>query len=375
MLESPGPWLIRISRVFEPLVPEILGALGAGHVTRLATEYFLLGATTAAALDHPLIARFIRWRLPIHHSWPCRPRQMEQFIEKAARSLSDKFGPAHPQMILCGCLDPSSPDPYYKRLASNLRGRALQLLPPAAAAGADDQHPSEPTLFCLVGHQGLFCGMASPRACGGFHPGGTRFIRQRADTTISRAGAKLAEALHHLQLHRPPPPAGSRWLELGASPGGMTVELLAKGYQVTAIDRAPLDPRLSDAPGLTAIRSDVAAFRPPPGAIYQAMLCDMNGPADESMRQVCRLLPALDPEGLLIFTLKTTATTGIAGIRQLAGTVLARATAAGLTLLTETHLTYNRQEFTWILAKAHTAAASPANHITSQPPNSHSISD
>ncbi|MCF7732770.1 MAG: hypothetical protein K9N23_13860 [Akkermansiaceae bacterium] len=368
MLESSGPWLIRISRVFEPLVPEILEGLGAGHVTRLGTEYFLLGETTAAPLDNPLIARFIRWRLPIHHSWPCRPRQMERFIEKAAQTLAHKFGRALPQMILCGGLDPSSPDPYYKKLASNLRGRALQLLPPATAAGADDQHPAEPTLFCMVGHQGLFCGMASPRACGGFHPGGTRFIRQSADTTISRAGAKLAEALHHLQLHRPPPPPGSHWLELGASPGGMTAQLLAKGYQVTAIDRAPLDPRLSGAPALTVMRSDAAAFRPPPGALYQAILCDMNGPADESMRQVCRLLPALAPAGVVIFTLKTTATTGIAGIHQLAGTVDARATAAGLTLLTETHLTYNRQEFTWILAKRNPAAG-PAVESTLPAPS------
>ena len=79
-----------------------------------------------------------------------------------------------------------------------------------------------PNLFCLVGKEGLFCGLQSPAASNGFYPGGTKFIRQNTPDTISRAGAKIAEALHYLQLKKTPPPAGSQWLELGASPGGMT---------------------------------------------------------------------------------------------------------------------------------------------------------
>lgn len=350
-----GPWLIRIAKVFEPQVPAILAALDAGPATRPGAEYHLLGNTTAERLDEPRLARFIRWRLPVHHAWPCCPRRMDQFVEKAAQALLRKFGPAHPRTLRCGSFDPTSPDPYYRLLASNLRGRALQLLPPpataAAAAAAADPPPDEPALFCLLGPAGLFCGMASPRLCHGFHPGGTRFIRHDPGTTISRAGAKVAEALHHLALHRPPPPAAAHWLELGASPGGMTAELLDRGYRVTAIDRAPLDPRLSGRPGLTAIRGDVAAFRPPAGARYDALLCDLNGEALDSIRQVLRLLPALAPDALVVFTLKTTGATGLTDIGRLAGDVLARATAAGLRLLAETHLTYNRQEFTWLLAK------------------------
>jgi len=351
LLECPGPWLIRISRTFEPWVPELLALTGAPAVKQLGPEFWLLGDTPAAALDEPRLARFIRWRLPVHHSWPCQPRRMAGFIEKASQTLLRKFGPAQPQTILCGPLDPSSPDPYYKTLASNLRGRALQVLPPCTAATAEDQHPAEPTLFCLVGQAGLYCGMASPRLCHGFHPGGTRFIRQGAEDTISRAGAKLAEALHHLRLYRQPPPPGAQWLELGASPGGMTAELLARGYRVTAIDRAPLDPRLSGAPGLVAIHGDVAGFTAPPGVCYQAVLCDLNGGAREAMQQVGRLLPALAPDGLVIFTLKTTGVSGVSAIGELASAVLGIATAAGLRLLAESHLTYNRQEFTWFFRK------------------------
>jgi 23S rRNA C2498 (ribose-2'-O)-methylase RlmM len=274
---------------------------------------------------------------------------MDGFIEKAAQSLARKFGPSGPQTLLCGVLDPGSPDPYFRQLASNLRGRALQVLPPAAASAAEDQRPAEPTLFCMLGRTGLFAGMAAPRACGGFFPGGTRFIRQADGATVSRAGAKVSEALHQLRLHRQPPPAGAHWLDLGASPGGMSAELIAKGYRVTAIDRAPLDPRLKGLAGLTEIRRDVAAFVPPRGARYDAILCDMNGDARESMRQVGRLAAALASGGLVIFTLKTAGVAGLAEIDRLAAAVLTTASAAGLRLLAETHLTYNRQEFTWLL--------------------------
>jgi 23S rRNA U2552 (ribose-2'-O)-methylase RlmE/FtsJ len=348
-LETPGPWLVRIAKVFEPLAAEILAAIGTPVATRLGPEYWLLGDTPAAALDVPRLARFIRWRLPVHHSWPCSPRRMDGFIEKAAQSLARKFGPSGPQTLLCGVLDPGSPDPYFRQLASNLRGRALQVLPPAAASAAEDQRPAEPTLFCMLGRTGLFAGMAAPRACGGFFPGGTRFIRQADGATVSRAGAKVSEALHQLRLHRQPPPAGAHWLDLGASPGGMSAELIAKGYRVTAIDRAPLDPRLKGLAGLTEIRRDVAAFVPPRGARYDAILCDMNGDARESMRQVGRLAAALASGGLVIFTLKTAGVAGLAEIDRLAAAVLTTASAAGLRLLAETHLTYNRQEFTWLL--------------------------
>jgi 23S rRNA (cytidine2498-2'-O)-methyltransferase len=348
-LKTPGGWLVRIARIFEPLAPALLEAAGTVPVKQPGPEYWLTGDLTSAALDAPDLARFVRWRLPVHHAWPCNPRKMEGFIEKAAQALRRKFGPAMPQTILCGALDPSSPDPYYRHLAANLRGRALQLLPPPTAATADDQHPAEPTLFCLTGQSGLFCGMASPRLCGGFHPGGTRFIRQDAEHTVSRAGAKLAEALHHLRLHRNPPPPGAHWLELGASPGGMTAELLDRGYRVTAVDRAQLDPRLADAPGLTIVKADAAAFKPAPGTFYQAILCDMNGDPREAMRHVARLSRALKPGGLVIFTLKTTGATTPAGISSLAADTLDL--AGGLRLLAETHLTYNRHEFTWMLTR------------------------
>lgn len=341
------PWLIRIPEVFAPWTAEILTQLSNGKSTPLGPEYHLIRPTDPGLIQSGPAAPFIAWNLPLHHSWPCHPPKMENFIEKAAQTLLKKFGPQHPQAILMGPLQSGAPDRYYKSLASNLRGRTLQLFPGlTGSAPAEDQDPERPTLFCLVGKEGLFAGLQPPRLSHGFHPGGTKFVSQGAEGTISRAGAKIAEALHYLKLHRPALPDNSHWLELGASPGGMTSELLNRGYRVTALDRAPLDRRLDGHPGLTFTKADAATYAPPAGTVFDALLCDMNGDARHALRQVIRLTGFMQPGGLIVFTLKTPGTDSFPGIQEAIRLALKDASSAGLKLIALTHLTYNRQEFT-----------------------------
>jgi 23S rRNA (cytidine2498-2'-O)-methyltransferase len=345
--------LIRVSEVFSGLVSEILSILGAEKVKKLGSEFFVFQTETPERITDSPAARFIRWHIPVEHSWPCNPEKMEGFIEKAAQTLYYKFESRNPQTILVGRLDPGSQKPYYKSLASNLRGRTLQVfdLPARAPKTAEEQNSGKDTLFCLIGKEGLFAGIASPKAANGLHPGGTKYIAQNADDTVSRAGAKIAEALHYLTMFRPALPADSHWLELGASPGGMTSELLKRGHQVTAIDRAPLDPRLARHTGLTFILDDVAAFIPPRGARYDAILSDMNGPPRQAIAHVTRLHDFLKPGGLVVFTLKTTGAETIPEIDALEKDILAHAEKGGLKLIARTHLTYNRQEFTMFFQK------------------------
>ena len=345
--------LIRVSEVFSGLVPEILGILGAEKVKKLGSEFFVFQTEKPDLITDSPAARFIRWHIPVEHAWPCNPEKMEGFVEKAAQSLYYKFESRHPQTVLVGRLDPGSQKPYYKSLASNLRGRTLQVfeLPDRAPKTAEEQNSGKETLFCLIGKEGLFAGMASPKAANGLHPGGSKFIAQNAEDTVSRAGAKIAEALHYLTMFRPALPADSHWLELGASPGGMTSELLKRGYQVTAIDRAPLDLRLSAFPKLTFIKDDTAAFIPPRGARYDAILSDMNGPPRQAIAHVIRLHDFLKPGGLVVFTLKTTGAETLMEIDALEKQVLSQAGKAGLILIARTHLTYNRQEFTLFFGK------------------------
>lgn len=350
-------WLVRISGVFGEWTPEILQGLGGAVSPRtLGLEYHLLPASVAESWRETPVSPFVRWNLPVHHSWPCRPPKIGNFIERAAQALAKKFAGLKPQTILIGAMAPVPGTDYYKSLASNLRGRTLQLFPPLPVKGqeAETQESTAPTLFVLVGKEGLFAGLQTPRQANGFYPGGTKFISQSAPGTISRAGAKVAEALHHLLLYRPALFPDLHWLELGASPGGMTAELLARGHRVTAVDRAWLDPRLDKERKLDFVHSAAADYLPPPGVRYDAMLCDMNGDAAASMTQVIRLSTSLKPDGLIIFTMKLPDASTVSGINAMAGSIIGQAAKGGLSLITRTHLSYNRQEFTLFLERTGT---------------------
>jgi 23S rRNA (cytidine2498-2'-O)-methyltransferase len=345
---QPGKWLIRISEVFAGFADDIVASLGGVVSKKLGGEYRIVDLADGTALHDAETAGYLRWNLPLDHSWPCNPEKMEGFVEKAAQAIQRKFGNRAPQAIFIGQTEPSATNRYYKTLASNLRGRTLQLFPAKVAAfkEVEAQDPARETLFCLVGKEGLFCGMQSPRLANGFYPGGTKYISQGSPDTISRAGAKIAEALHYLLLHRPAPRKGGHWLELGASPGGMTSELLERGYEVTAIDRAPLDKRLDGRAGLHFAKLDVAAFMPNASMKYDAIVSDMNGDALEAIRQVARLAANLKPGGLVIFTLKTPGATTFSETLELLRNALEIAASAGLRRIATTHLTYNRLELT-----------------------------
>jgi 23S rRNA (cytidine2498-2'-O)-methyltransferase len=348
MAASPRPdprWLLRLPEVFADLAPAVLERAGATSPLKLSGGWYAVHLPVPEPGSAEDAALFIAWRMPVEHSWPCCPEKTESFIEKAAQALAKKFVPRGPQAVLAGPLDAGGQNRYYKSLASNLRGRLLQLFPKLPAATAEEQDPRRPSLFVLAGKEGLFAGMTTPREANGFHPGGVKFIRQ-SEGMISRAGAKIAEALHWLRLHREPPAVGSHWLELGASPGGMTGELLQRGYAVTAVDRAPLDARLRGAAGLRFLHDDAGTVRLPPSARFAALLCDLNGPALESMRAVTRLTRNLWQGGLVVFTLKTGGAESVVEIPALARAVEAEAGAAGLALIGRTHLNYNRHEFT-----------------------------
>ncbi len=349
---QPSPWLVRIPEIFEGVAGEVLKHFGAASSTRLGHDYYLIKTLTPQAVQQSEVAKFARWNLPMDHTWPCNAQKMDGFIEKAAQTLLKKFAERQPQGLFIGQLNPTSPDKYYKSLASNLRGRALQIFPKLSAATVEEQDPAAETLFCLVGKEGLFCGMQSPRLSNGLYAGGSKYIDQDSPDTISRAGAKIAEALHYLLLHRPPMPAGSHWMELGACPGGMTSELLAREQRVTAIDRAPLDKRLDNRRGLKFIHADVATFTPKDGTVYDALLSDLNGPPHESMDHVIRLSPSLKRKGLVVFTLKVPKIETVDEPCELFRKIVKMAKTAGLNLFAQTHLTYNRHEFTLFFEKS-----------------------
>ena len=345
-------WLLRVPEVFADEAEAVWRHLRVLRPVTVGRGWYSVKLPDAARVRTGAGALGVAWRLPLEHAWPCAPRGMDGFIEKAAQALVRKFGPRQPQAVLMGPLDTGARDPFFKGLASNLRGRALQLFGALPVADAESQDPGRETLFCLVGPTGLFAGMSTPRAANGFHPGGVKFIRQEVGVTISRAGSKIAEALHWLRLHREVPGAGSHWLELGASPGGMTAELLRRHCRVTAVDRAPLDPRLKGSTGLRFHLADSRTWRTPAGSRFDAVLCDMNGAAEESLAAVLRQVPHLRMGGLVIFTVKTAGVPGLAEAAVLVERLHEEAALADLRPVAVTHLAHNRREFTAVWERA-----------------------
>jgi 23S rRNA (cytidine2498-2'-O)-methyltransferase len=58
------------------------------------------------------------------------------------------------------------------------------------------------------------------------------------------------------------PQAGDLVLDLGASPGGWTYVMQSLGAEVTAVDKALLDPRIAQRPGVTFLQHSAFALDP-----------------------------------------------------------------------------------------------------------------
>jgi 23S rRNA (cytidine2498-2'-O)-methyltransferase len=120
----------------------------------------------------------------------------------------------------------------------------------------------------------------------------------------SRSTLKLAEALALFvggdeSVKRLGP--GMTAVDLGASPGGWTWQLVRRGLMVTAVDNGPMDAALLDTGQVRHRREDGFRFRPPEPVDW--LVCDMV----ESPSRVCALVARWVAEGWCreaIFNLK-----------------------------------------------------------------------
>jgi 23S rRNA (cytidine2498-2'-O)-methyltransferase len=120
----------------------------------------------------------------------------------------------------------------------------------------------------------------------------------------SRSTLKLAEALLEFldekeREKRLAP--GTTAVDLGASPGGWTWQLVQRGMMVLAVDNGPMDPKLLDSGQVKHRRDDGFHFRPSDPVDW--MVCDMV----ESPSRIARLVAKWITEGWCnetIFNLK-----------------------------------------------------------------------
>lgn len=91
----------------------------------------------------------------------------------------------------------------------------------------------------------------------------------------SRSTLKLAEALLEMlsEQEREQLRPGRRAVDLGASPGGWTWQLVQRGMKVTAVDNGPMDPALTESGLVEHLRADGFTFRPRHPVDW--LVCDM----------------------------------------------------------------------------------------------------
>ena len=109
--------------------------------------------------------------------------------------------------------------------------------------------------FMLIDENSM---LASP-TCSSPFPNGEFEFEEDKEGPPSRAYRKLWEAL---VLAGKWPGAADRCLDAGAAPGGWTWALAQLGASVLAIDRAALEPRIAQMPGVEFRKGDAFALKP-----------------------------------------------------------------------------------------------------------------
>ena len=195
-------------------------------------------------------------------------------IAHAARALGDRFAALWVEM-------PDTNDG--KALATLARQLTPHLERALRKAGAkvDDEEAEERLHVFLVGGRACYVGV-SDVANSAPWPMGIARLRMPAGAP-SRSTLKLAEAFLQFLPGRTFEP-GLAAVDLGASPGGWTWQLVKRGFHVIAVDNGEIDPGLLDSGQVKHRRGD--GFHFSPADPVDLMVCDMV----ESPSRIARLV-------------------------------------------------------------------------------------
>jgi len=167
-----------------------------------------------------------------------------------------------------------------------------------AKVAFDDDEAEERLHVYFVGGRAAYVGVSTV-ANASTWPMGIPRLRMPSGAP-SRSTVKLAEALLEFMPARKFEP-GLAAVDLGASPGGWTWQLVQRGFMVTAVDNGPMDAALLDSGQVRHRREDGLRFRPPEPV--ELMVCDIV----ESPSRIATLVAKWIAEGWCretIFNLK-----------------------------------------------------------------------
>ncbi|RUR12936.1 SAM-dependent methyltransferase [Legionella sp. km772] len=145
-------------------------------------------------------------------------------------------------------------------------------------------------------------------------PDGRCFFTEDKENPPNRAYLKLWEALTLLNKY---PKKGDLALDLGASPGGWTYVMQSLGAQVTAIDKAPLAPRIANLPGVHFLQQSAFALEPEQCTItYDWVLSDVACYPERAYNLIMKWIKS-EKVKQLIFTIKLQGKTDLKIIKEL----------------------------------------------------------
>jgi len=152
----------------------------------------------------------------------------------------------------------------------------------------DDAQAEERLHVFFVGGRACYVGVSTVANASRW-PMGIPRLRMPSGSP-SRSTVKLAEAMLEFVPGREFEP-GLPAVDLGASPGGWTWQLVQRGFMVTAVDNGPMDAALLESGQVKHRRDDGFHFRPSDPVDW--MVCDMV----ESPSKVARLAAKWIAEG------------------------------------------------------------------------------
>ncbi|MBN1394875.1 MAG: hypothetical protein JW959_07620 [Pirellulales bacterium] len=164
--------------------------------------------------------------------------------------------------------------------------------------------PGESVLDCiLLSPEEWWIGYHRAKSVASLHPGGMMPLELPPDA-VSRAWLKMEEALRWSRLPIPP---GARVAEIGSAPGGSSQALLGRGFRVTGIDPAEMDPIVLNHPYFTHVRRRSSQVRRREFQKIRWLTADMNVAPKYTLDAVEAIVahPRVNIRGLLL-TLKLT---------------------------------------------------------------------
>lgn len=174
--------------------------------------------------------------------------------------------------------------------------------------------------------------LASARCTSPFPNGEVQFVEDR-EGPPSRAYLKLWEAFTVLGVQ---PAPGETCLDLGACPGGWTWVVARLGARVTAVDKAPLDPRVAAMPGVTVLAGSAFGLDPRQAGPVDWLFSDVICYPSRLLALVRRWIEAGAARNM-ICTVKFQGETDFDALGAFAA-------IPGARLL---HLSHNKHEVTW----------------------------